>query len=176
VRDALVFVRESWGAQLVARLWALGVSRPLAEAVYGEVDSCNLELELASLERGHVRGHAAEARLAVLLARDSAFTIRSPLSPDFTEQLRPDVQYAPTCLQRVADDRAGFLHYAPLRLVTTGGNLYARDLHGRDSLLLAQFPGRRVYLLTRAGTGVDDRLEYLLLDRDSLYAAWRQTR
>ena len=173
VRNSLVFVRESWGAQLVARLWALGVSRPRTESIYRGVDACNLEMEIASLEREGVRGRAAEARLAVLLARDSAVVVKSTLTPDPTERMRSDVRYAPACLQRIADDREGFLHYAPLRLVTTGGNVYARDLQARDSLLLAQYPDRQVYLLRRAGTRVDDRLVYLLLNRDSLHTAWR---
>lgn len=173
VHDALVFVRESWGAQLVARLWALGVSRSMAESVYRGTDSCNLEQELVSMERGGIRGSSTESRLAVLLGRDSSFVMRSTLTPDPTERVRPDAQYAPGCLQRIQDDRAGFLHYAPLRLVTTGNNVYARDLHERDSLLLAQYPDRPVFLLKRAGTRVDDRLEYLPLARDSLYAVWR---
>lgn len=172
VRDALVFVRESWGAELVARLWALGVSHPKTEAIYRGVDACNLEREITSLEREGVRGPAAEARLAVLVASDSASVVGS----DFTEHMRSGVQYTPVCLQRIADDRGGFLHLPPLRLVTTGNNVYARDLQAHDSLLLAQFPKRRVYLLRRAGTQPDDPLEYLPLSRDSLFAAWRGAR
>lgn len=173
VRQALVFVRESWGAQLVARLWALGVSRPMTETVYRGTDSCNLEQEIAALERDGVRGARAEQRLAVLLARDSAFVVKSTLTPDPTERVRPGVAYATVCLRRIEEDRAGFLHYVPLRLITTGGNIYARDLHARDSLLLAEFPDRPVFLLTRAGTRVDDPVAFVPLRRDSLAAAWR---
>jgi hypothetical protein len=176
VRNALVFVRESWGAQLVARLWGLGVSRAKTESIYRGTDACDLELEVSSLEREGVRGTAAEQRLAVLLARDSSLVEKSTLTPDPTERVRPGAVYAPVCIQRIEDDRAGFLHYAPLRLVTTGGNLYARDLHARDSLLLAQFDGRPVYLMKRSGTRVDAPLEYLPLRRDSLLAAWRSNR
>jgi hypothetical protein len=173
VHSALVFVRESWGAQLVARLWALGVSRPMAESVYRGTDTCNLEQEVSLLEHQGVRGTDAEQHLRILLHRDSAFVVKSELTPDPTERMRLGVQYTPTCVQRIADDRAGFLHYAPLRLVTTGDNIYARDLHARDSLLLAEYSGRPVYLLTRAGTRVDDRLTFVPLNRDSLYLAWR---
>jgi len=123
-----------------------------------------------------VRGAAAEARLAVLLARDSSVVQKSTLTPDPTERVRPGAVYAPACMQRIEDDRAGFLHYAPLRLVTTGDNIYARDLHARDSLLLAQFADRPVYLMKRTGTRVDAPLEYLPLRRDSLMAAWRSNR
>jgi len=173
VHDALVFVRESWGAQLVARLWALGVTRPRTEAIYRGVDACNLEREITALEHDGVRGAAAEARLAVLLARDSAVVVKSTLTPDPTERMRIGERYAPVCRQRIADDREGFLHLAPLQLVTTGNTVYARDLQAHDSLLLAQYPGRRVYLLRHAGTRVDAPLVYLPVNRDSLFAAWR---
>ena len=173
VRDALVFVRESWGAQLMARLWALGVSRPMAESVYRGSDACHLEQELARLEQQGLRGLEAERHLATLLAGDALYVEKSTLTPDPTERVRPGVRYTPTCMERISEDRLGFLHYAPLRLVPTGSNLYARDLHARDSLLLAEYPDRPVYLLTRAGTRVDDRLVFVLLNRDSLVVAWR---
>jgi len=176
VRSSLVFVRESWGAQLVARLWGLGVSRAKTESIYRGTDACDLELEVSALERDGIRGTAAETRLAVLLARDSSVVQKGTLTPDPTERVRPGAVYAPVCLQRIEDDRAGFLHYAPLRLVTTGDNIYARDLHARDSLLLAQFADRPVYLMKRTGTRVDAPLEYLPLRRDSLLAAWRSSR
>jgi hypothetical protein len=176
VHDALVFVRESWGAQLVARLWALDVTRPLTESVYRGTDSCHLEQEITTLEQQHVRGAAAEQRLSRLLGQDSAYVVKSTLTPDPTERIRAGTPYGQLCLERITDDRAGFLHYAPLRLVTTGGNVYARDLHARDSLLLAEYPARPVFLLRRAGTRVDDRLVFEALRRDSLYAAWRGAR
>ncbi len=176
VHDALVFVRESWGAQLVARLWALGVSRPMTESVYRGTDSCNLEQEISALEVQGIRGTAAEQRLAALLGRDSLYVEKSTLTPDPTERVRPGTVYSSVCQQRIEEDRAGFLHYAPLRLVTTGGNVYARDLHARDTLLLADYPARPVYLLVRAGIRVDDPLVFIPLARDSLLAAARSAR
>jgi hypothetical protein len=173
VHDALVFVRESWGAQLVARLWGLGVSRPVTESVYRKTDSCHLDHEIELLELQRLRGSAAEDRLAALVQRDSAFVVKSDLTPDPTERVRPGARYDVICLQRIMDDRAGFLHYAPLRLVTTGNNIYARDLHSRDALLLEEFPERPVYLLRRSGTRVDAPLVFVPLNRDSLYTAWR---
>jgi len=175
VRNALVFVRESWGAQLVARLWALGVSRPMTETIYRGTDSCNLEQEISLLEQQGIHGAPAEQRLGELLGRDSASVLKSTLTPDPTERVRPGARYTATCMQRITDDRAGFLNYAPLRLVTTGGNLFARDLHARDSLLLAQYPDRPAYLLTRAGIRVDDPLVFVALNRDSLFATWRRS-
>ena len=176
VQNALIFARESWGAQLVVRLWALGVSRPATESIYRGTDTCKLEQLVGTLERDGVRGTAAEQRLFVLLAEDSAYVQLSPLTPDGTEHVRPGTLYPPICQQRIEEDRMGFLHYAPLRLVTTGGNIIARDLQARDSLLLAEYPSRPVYLLTRAGIRVDDPLVFIPLSRDSLYAAWRTRR
>ena len=43
-------VRESWGAQLLARLWALGLPRPVADRYYRTIDSCLLDRALGSLE------------------------------------------------------------------------------------------------------------------------------
>lgn len=173
VRDALIFVRESWGAQLMVRLWALGVSRPAAESIYRQTDACHLEGSLAVLERQGVRGLEAERRLAVIAARDSAFVLNSTISPDFTERVRPGVVYSVLCSRRVAEDQAGYLHYAPFQLIRGGNNIYARDLHQRDSLLLAEYPTRPVFLLTRAGTAPTAPLTLLPLRRDSLMAAWQ---
>jgi hypothetical protein len=176
VRNALVFVRESWGAQLIARLWALGVSRPMTESLYRGTDSCHLEQVISDLEQGGIRGPLAEYRLAAALTADSAYVTKSTLTPDPTERVRPGAHYTAVCLQRIADDRQGFLHFAPLRLVTTGGNVYARDLHARDSLLLAEYPERSIYLLARLGVRVDAPLQFVPLRRDSLMAAWRAER
>ena len=46
VDHALVFVRESWGAQLIARLWALDISRSETEMLYRSIDACMLEQRL----------------------------------------------------------------------------------------------------------------------------------
>ncbi|MBI1808358.1 MAG: hypothetical protein HYR75_00550 [Gemmatimonadetes bacterium] len=172
VRDALVFVRESWGAQLIARMWGVGVSRAASEAFYAKVDACALDEEIDRIEREDVRGAAAEARLRPLL-RDSAQVRGTQLSPDSTEKYRPGAPYDAVCVERINEDRAGYMHYAPLLLENANDNVYGRDLHGRDSLLLAEYPGRPVYLLRHHGTNVESPLEWIPLRRDSLLAAWR---
>ena len=63
---------------------------------------------------------------------------------------------------------------APL-LVTassTDSTIYARDLGSRDSLLLAAYPHRRVFLLHPADPAHDALPVFSPLDRDSLRAAW----
>jgi hypothetical protein len=175
IHDALVFVRESWGAQLVTGLWARGVTRSATAALYHDVDACVLDRALRGLERDGITGAAAEWRLAPL-RRDSASLRASPLSPDSTERLLTGAKYDAICVARINEDRAGYAHLAPLLLEQKHGNIYARDLHARDSLLLAENPGRPVYLFRRNGTEDRASYEWLRLDRDSLYLAWRSGR
>jgi hypothetical protein len=68
VRDAIVFVRESWGAQLMVRLWARGLSHAEAQALYRFVDACALERGLDSLERTGGRDSGARKVMLPRLA------------------------------------------------------------------------------------------------------------
>ena len=172
VRNALVFVRESWGAQLVTGLWVRGVSRSAAAALYHDVDACVLDRALRELDRTGERGEAAERRLAPL-RRDSSLVRSSPLSPDSTEKLLEGTKYDGACVARINEDRAGYAHLAPLLLESENGNIYARDLHARDSLLLASYPDRPVFLLRHRGTANGAPFEWIPLTRDSLRVAWR---
>ena len=175
VRGALVFVRESWGAQIVTGLWSRGVTRSAAAALYHDVDACVLDQALRELERDRITGAAAERRLAPL-REDSSSVRSSPFSPDSTERLLPGTKYDGICVARINEDRAGYALLAPVFLERESGNVYARDFHARDSLLLAENPHRPVYLFRRKGTEDGAPFEWLLLDRDSLYTAWRSGR
>jgi hypothetical protein len=172
VDDALVFVRESWGAQLTVRMWERGISRSAAAALYYGVDACLLDKALREVERKDERGAVAEARLAPLLA-DSSHLRSSPFSPDSTEKLLPGAMYDRTCVARINEDRVGYTHLAPLLLERGSGNVYARDLQARDSLMLAAYPARPVYLLLRKGANADSSFTWIPLTRDSLLAKWR---
>jgi len=170
VSNAIILVRESWGAQLLARLWAVGVSRSDAEALYLNVDACRLEEAVGSAERAN--SSASFATFAPLLA-DSALLVPSTVSPDVTERMLPGARYSSRCLARIADDQAGFTLLAPLLAKDVGTNIYARDLHERDSLLIRDYPTRPVYLLRSAGPESDAPLELIELKRDSLLSSWR---
>jgi hypothetical protein len=172
VKDALVFVRESWGAQLVTRLWARGVSRSAAAALYHGVDACALDGALRMIERDSVRDAMAETRLASLLS-DSSLVRPSPFSPDSTEKVLPGAPYDLTCIARINEDRAGYTHLAPLQLERGSNNVYARDLQAHDSLLLSEYPSRSIFLLRRKRADPDAPFEWIPLGRDSLFAAWR---
>jgi hypothetical protein len=172
IENALILVRESWGAQLVSRLWALGVPRSETELIYRRTYACVLETALERLESSHIRGGAAVSALLPLLS-DSTRLIGSPLSPDSTEQLLPGSAYTERCIARINDDRAGSTLFTPLLLAHGGGNVYARDLHGRDTLLLKAYPDRDLYLVKPATARIGDAPRFYPLSRDSLERAWR---
>jgi hypothetical protein len=173
--DALVFVRESWGAQLMARMWERGISRSASAALYHGVDACLLDKGLRNIEAQGLSGPAAETRLEPLLA-DSSRVRPSPWSPDSTEKMLPGAKYDETCVTRINQDRRGFTHLAPLLLERGSGNVYARDLQASDSLIAAEYPSRPVYLLRRKYAVADSAIEWIPLKRDSLLAAWRSGR
>ncbi len=162
VRNALVLVQESWGAELVVRMWARGVPRPESEMLYRSIDACVLEESLGGLEQAGVRDGAAVAALQALRV-DSARLVASDLSPDFTERRLPGLRYTARCISRLEDDRSGYLLYAPWRIVQDG-NVYARWLPGREAEIARAFPGRAVYRLRRSGSSVDAPLLWEALD------------
>ena len=173
IHDALVLVRESWGAQQLARLWALGISRPHAELLYRSIDRCRLERGIAKLEASGTRGEAALAELMPLTA-DSAVLVKAQFSTDPTARYQPGAGYGDRCRRRVAEEQQGFAVYPPLLLAGGGGNVYARDLHARDSLLLRAYPGRAVYLLKPPSTKVGAEPLFYPVARDSLYREWSE--
>lgn len=173
IQNALILVRESWGAQLVARLWALGVPRSETELVYRRTDACILEHAVEKLERDGIYGMAAFEALRPLLS-DSARLVSSPASADTTEQYLPGSRYAPRCIARIAEDRGGFTLFTPLLLAHGGGNIYVRDLHARDTLLLKAYPNRDLYLLKPESDKEGELPRFYPLSHDSLDRAWHE--
>jgi hypothetical protein len=183
VHDALVFVREGWEEQLVARLWALGVSRPHVETLYRAVDVCRLDSATTALESVAQSGPPGAAvtdpypQLAPLLA-DSARVEGRRLGPGANAHIEAGYVYSPHCLRRVEETAAGITPLAPLLAV--GGpsdrNIYARDLHARDSLLLAAYPNRAIYLLRPASAAPSAMPAFFPVSRDSLAAEWNAER
>jgi len=172
VVNAVVLVRESWGSQLVARLWARGITRSDSERFYRRIDSCQLDAGITQVEQQDMRADEAFAVLAPML-RDSALVQASPFSPDSTEGFRRGVNYTPRCLARIAEDQAGFTVMAPLLLARQPNVLYIRDLHERDSLILGRYPERDVFLLRPRGPAEGAPPAFERLARDSLYRVWR---
>lgn len=106
------------------------------------------------------------------LSGDSLRLVLSTLSPDGTERLLPGSSYSPTCQRRILEDRAGYAFFAPLLAGDAGSNIYARDLHARDTLLLARYSERPVYLLRAESSEVGARLMLEPLKLDSARAEW----
>jgi hypothetical protein len=174
VSNALIFVRESWGTQIMARLWALGVPRSETELLYGKVDACALDQSVTALEHSGVRGAAAVSKLVPLLA-DSASVVKSPFSLDVTERYLPGSAYAPECVQRIAEDQAGFTLLAPLLYADWGTNVYARDMHARNLALVRRYPDRAIYLLRPPTNAIGALPQLYPLRRDSVQVAWGTT-
>jgi hypothetical protein len=105
--------------------------------------------------------------------RDSLRLISSTLSPDASERVLPGARYTRRCLQRIADDRRGFTLLTPLFLAGSDGTIYARDLHERDTLLLAKYPDRDVYLLRPADSVSGSVPRFEKVSRDSIVRAAR---
>lgn len=145
-RSALVFVRESWGSQVLARLWGRQVERPAAELLYRSVDTCMLDSAVTALEQHNVAGPQARAALWPLL-RDSMKVLPSSLSPDETERVLPGSAYPPRCAAQIAADHQGLALYPPLLAEPRGTLLFARDLGERNALLAKYYPDRAAYLL-----------------------------
>jgi|CXWL01.1.fsa_nt_gi hypothetical protein len=171
VTGAIVLVRESWGAQVIARMWGLGVSRVEAEQLYRSVDLCRLDEAVAKVEASG-GGATALARVVARARADSAKLIPLRVSVDTTGRVMPGSTLTPTCTRRVLEDRAGYTLFPPLLLARDTSIRYIRDLHARDTLLLNAAPGRPVWLVTRA-TDVGSPLRFERVNLDSARAEWR---
>jgi hypothetical protein len=103
---------------------------------------------------------------------DSAALVDSVISADRSEGVLPGSTYTPDCIARLRDDARGFTLYPPLLLDDRSGNVYARDLHVRDTLVLLRYPDRPLFLLVPPDTAVGRFPEFRPIRRDSLLADW----
>jgi hypothetical protein len=173
VRHALVFVKESWESQLVTRLWALGVTAPETETLYRYADACLLELAIGRLENTPAtRGAAAYQSLVPLLADSSRLELRR-LASGANLRVLPGTTYPPRCIHRIVESERGVTPLAPVLLARTGDNVYVRDLHERDTLMLNAYPDRPVFVLHAASPDRDALPVFSAATRDSMYAVWK---
>ena len=160
VRSAVVLVRESWGAEIVARMWALGVPRSDVEFIYPRVDTCRLDLAVLALETDAVEGSDVTALLRGLTT-DSASLQRSTLSPDQSQRVLAGAIYPERCLNRLAMDATGFTIFPPALLAGADDNVYLRDLGPHNSRVLAGLAGRPIYLLKPPGSRIGAMPEFV---------------
>ncbi len=172
VRGGLVFVRESWGATLIARLWARDIRPGDVEWLYKRADQCVLDAAVTALEARDVRGDAAVAALTPLTA--DSLRVR-PLDAliDRSGRFDPSRPLSAACQAQVARERAGYTLLAP-RLLDRSDNVYVRDLGARDTLLLTRYPSRPVYVLAPSSAELGAPLLFTPVSRDSLLAAARR--
>jgi hypothetical protein len=174
IGNALILVKESWGAQLISRMWALGVPHSDTETLYRGVDTCVLESAVSNLERRGLRGVDALQVLRPLL-RDSARVIKSEISTDQTERVLPGLLYDSICVRRIGEDRSGYTFLAPILASAQGSNVYARDLHAWDTMLLRDYRDRSVYILRPTSSEMGALLELVPFAMDSARAEWRSS-
>ena len=174
VRNAIVFVREGWGSQLIARMWALGVPRSETESIYRAVDACILDQALERLEASTVRDSAALRQLQPLM-RDSLRLEKGAITPDRTLRSLPGSTYGANCSARVMEDRAGFTVGTSVLAQPPSSNIFARDLHARDTALVRQFPGRPLFLLRPESSELGAPLVLEPLRPDSIARVWQST-
>lgn len=138
------------------------------------MDACRLDEAVAGLEAGGIRDESALARLRPLTS-DSLRLIESKLSPDRAERVLPGASNSPACQRRLLEDGGGYTFLAPLLARDAGTNVYARDLHARDTLLLRRYAGRPVYVLRATSSAVGAPLVLEPLRIDSARAEWAGT-
>ena len=149
----------------------MGVSRSEADAFYRTVDTCVLDGAIGGLEASDVRGTAAVDRLRPLTA-DSLRLLGTSLSPDHTERMLPGAMYSPACQRRLLEDRGGYAFFAPLLAQDPGTNVYARDLHARDTVLVQRYGERPLYLLRASSSEVGAPLVLERVSLDSARGEW----
>jgi len=175
VKDAIVFVREEWDMQLLARMWALDIPHRDAELFHSQVDACVLERELTRVEAAGLRGDAAATALRPFTADAAKVQIKT-VSSGGNLRLVPGTAYTPRCIERFETMRAGVMSIgAALLIQGQDGNLYARELRERGASLLREHPGRAVYLLAPTGPRFGDVPRFTPLRRDSLERVWAET-
>jgi 4-amino-4-deoxy-L-arabinose transferase-like glycosyltransferase len=171
VHDAIVLVREWWGAQLVARMWALGVTRADAEHFYRWNDACRVQAAIAATE-GDQSGAAGLRQRLAAFRDDSAQLMMNQMMHDTTVRIAPGATWTPACLRRLAEDTAGFAVFPSMLLARGDGNVYLRDLHARDTLLLPEMRQHPVWLLTESPE-IGGDLRFQRVPLDSMQSEWR---
>ena len=154
LESALVFVRESWHARLVARLRALDMPPAPAEKLLDVADACALQSALDAEDT--LPSRISAERLARVLERVRRAGRAEPV-PGLPIENRiaivPGSRPTPACLREVAMDQEGTMPYA-LFLARqqigadgrVGGRIvFVRDMGVRNELLRERFTDRTWY-------------------------------
>ena len=153
---ALVFVHEGWGARLMARMWAVGVTRADAEHLLATSDACALELATEAVERhppADTVGLAARLAAATPNAARRDLHLRSDVTPDVTLRFASGSALPSPCVAEAQADTVGMSLYPPFLTLNRVGSdgrvggdvVFARDLGARNEELRARFGDRTWY-------------------------------
>jgi hypothetical protein len=156
--NALVFVHEGWGARLMARMWALGISRGDAERLLAESDACALEMALLWEESpppADSAGRPARLRAATPDAARPTLHPRPDLTGDETLRFAEGGPFTNQCRENLIADTAGVALYPPFLAQNrvdrdghlTGDVIFVRDLGAHDLALKSAFGTRAWYHL-----------------------------
>lgn len=153
---ALVFVHEGWGARLMARMWAVGVTRADAEHLLATSDACALELATEAEERhppADSVGLAARLAAATPNAARRTLHLRSDVTGDETIRFASGAALPARCVAEAQADTVGMSLYPPFLGLNHvgadgrvgGGVVFVRDLGARNEELRARFGDRTWY-------------------------------
>ncbi len=156
LKNAVVVVHESWGARLMARMWAAGVPRRDAEQLLAHSDACALELQLLVEESppgGDPAGLVARLRDATPASERAALAPRPDITADGTLLFSDHGPFTKQCAENALADSAGVSLYPAflpqnrvMRDGQLGGNvIYVRDLGGHNLALRKIFGDRTWY-------------------------------
>lgn len=151
--NALVFVHEGWGARLMARMWALGISRGDAERLLAHSDACALEMQLLWENSPPPADSATRpARLWAATPDDARNTLhpRPDLTADETLRFADGAPFTAQCRENLIADTAGVALYPPFlannRVDANGGVggdvIYVRDLGVHNYALRTEYGAR----------------------------------
>ncbi len=146
------------------------MTRPETEHIYRSTDACELDSVITAVEQDHGDTAEVERRLRPLVADSARLVVIHDL-PDTTVRFLPGSTLRPECVRRLMEDRGGFTVYPPLLLARGDSNLYLRDLHADDSVLLREFPRRPLWLLTE-DPKVGGGLRFSRVSPDSMAREW----
>ena len=156
VHNALVFVREPFGARLSRRLWGVGMMRSDAAQLLATRDACSV---LTAVRRAETDSSVSTAaRLTSIVEGAAVFAPgRDPVpASDRTIRISSKAAVTPECQAELDLDARGqsapFGPALPLEPIGHAGQLdgdviYAADLGERNERLRSRFDGRQWYRL-----------------------------
>lgn len=167
VAGATILVRDAWSAQLIARMWALGVPHPEAERLQREVDECDLDTALQMVEQ---QG-GGPARLQELLPGsrpEAGPAASSGVSSESGSASQPTQNQSAMCVRRMIEANAGWTIWNPALLVEDD-NVWIRDLHSMNAQVVS--PDDELWILRPDSTAFE-RVRLERLPADSVGREW----